>query len=185
MSLCVEPNQMDSWQGLVTGLHELVSRLCSPEIRSLSVKIFIRAPGDHSRILAHPDSEFWTINLISLHDLMKRPLFDSLQDASIHIHPTAAPGRLTCDAVFMAEDMKRRLCLILEPWDKRGILTVGGYDEPTEEELRQQKSIHASESAEEGRSGGPGGEEAQSLQDETVLALDQEPEVEGGLESAA
>ncbi|EPS93716.1 hypothetical protein FOMPIDRAFT_1055740 [Fomitopsis schrenkii] len=111
----------------------------------------------------HPDREFWTLNLGSIHDLLNQPLFDSLTDATITLWPEDSHGvRLTCDAVHTAEEMERRLRWILEPWDERGILTVEGYNEVTDEELEEWNT-------EEGDSSdGAGSEETRSSEDETV-----------------
>ncbi|EPT02295.1 hypothetical protein FOMPIDRAFT_1047990 [Fomitopsis schrenkii] len=155
LELSFKANPIDSWQGLVTGLHEMLSRCSSPVMRSLGVFICMVAPEGSPSTSIHPDSEFWTIDLGSIHDIMKQPLFDSLQDAT--------------------EEMERRLRLILEPWDKRGVLTVDSqcYYELTDEELRRGKAEEA-RITEEGDSSA--GAEAQSSKDETVLTSDQEDE---------
>ncbi|EPT02287.1 hypothetical protein FOMPIDRAFT_1047984 [Fomitopsis schrenkii] len=151
--LRAEANPMDSWQGLVTAFREILYRLSSPAIRTIRVEISMQAPKDSPSVSAHPDSEFWTIDLGVVHDLMKRPLFKALQDVNIHVSLSYPTTRLTCDAVLTEEAMERRVRLILEPWDKRGILTVRGRSEPTDEELRQENAMHRRESEEEGASG--------------------------------
>lgn len=37
--------------------------------------------------------------------------------------------RLACDVELTQEEMEHRICSILEPWDRRGILIVKGYKE--------------------------------------------------------
>ncbi|EPS93763.1 hypothetical protein FOMPIDRAFT_1055704 [Fomitopsis schrenkii] len=176
LQLLVKANPIDSWQGLVSGLHEMLSRCSSPVMRTLQVYIYMLAPGGSPSTSTHPDSEFWTIDLTQIHVIMKQPLFDALQDANIHFGGRRGDARLTCDTVLTAEEMERRLRLILEPWDKRGILTAEGYNEPTAEELPQRKPEEARITEERDPSGGASGEEAQSSEDEIVLTLDQEDE---------
>ncbi|EPS93707.1 hypothetical protein FOMPIDRAFT_1055733 [Fomitopsis schrenkii] len=107
---------------------------------------------------------------------MDQPLFDPLQHASIDSRRGDNYSRLTCDAVLTVEETERRLRLIFEPWDKRGILTVRGYNDPTDEEL-QRRNPEEGRMAEEGdSSAGTNSEEAQSSEDETVLASGQEDE---------
>ncbi|EPT02289.1 hypothetical protein FOMPIDRAFT_87384 [Fomitopsis schrenkii] len=170
VALHVQANPMDSWQGLVTGLCKIFSHFSSPVIRSIQVEMQLKEPDDALFALAHPDSEFWTIDLGLIHDLMKRPMFDSLQDVTIDIPRYSTDVRLARDAVLTAEETNRRLCLILEPWDKRGILTVRGDDEPTDEELGQEADMNSSNSKKEDPSGGVKGEEALSPEDEAVPA---------------
>ncbi|EPS93708.1 hypothetical protein FOMPIDRAFT_90008, partial [Fomitopsis schrenkii] len=179
LELQVTANPIDSWQGLVTGFHEMLSHCSSPVMRTLKIDIYMNEDlkrGPPAPV--HPDREFWTLNLGSIHDLMKQPLFNSLQDVRIrHWQDHVWYARLTCDAVLTAEEKERRLRLILEPWDKRGILTVKGYNELTDEELRRRRpGRHASNlNAKVGDpSAGAGGEEAQSPNDEIVLASGQE-----------
>ncbi|EPT05073.1 hypothetical protein FOMPIDRAFT_1045147 [Fomitopsis schrenkii] len=126
---------------------------------------------------AHSDSEFWTIDLGSIHDLTKLPLFNSLQDATISI--SHVDVRLARDAVLTAEEMQRRVRLILEPWDERRILAVQGYDEHM---FRMLKFMDGSGFEGESSTGGAGSGVAQPSQDETVFVSDQEDA--DGLEGA-
>lgn len=75
----------------------------------------------------HPDSDFGTMDLALIHDLLKQPLFNSLRSVFVLVWHDRA-GR-DCDTVLTAEKMERRIRLILEPWHKRGILTAKGHDE--------------------------------------------------------
>ncbi|EPS94307.1 hypothetical protein FOMPIDRAFT_1055179 [Fomitopsis schrenkii] len=166
---------MDSWQGLVTALHKILSHLSSPVIRTLQLRIRLEPPEHSPSTSTHPDSEFWTLDLGSIHDVIKRPLFNSLRDASIKIWSEALSlTRLTCDAVLTAEEKARRVCLILEPWDKRGILAVEGYHEFSDEEIERERARwrNAYDSEQQGFGEGVG-EEAQSSEDATVVASDQ------------
>ncbi|EPS94310.1 hypothetical protein FOMPIDRAFT_1055182 [Fomitopsis schrenkii] len=177
-------NPMDSWRGLVTALHGILSHFSSPVIRTLQLDISMRAPNDSPSTSTHPDSEFWTLDLGSIHDLIKRPLFNSLRSANICMRGFSSDPRLTCDAVLTAEEMERRVRLILEPWDKRGILTAEGYNEPTDEAIRWEPAMDGRDSEKGGSGGGVGGEEAQSSEDKAAFASDQEDEDEDSLEGS-
>ncbi|EPS97125.1 hypothetical protein FOMPIDRAFT_1052674 [Fomitopsis schrenkii] len=121
-----------SWQGLVTALYETLSHLSSPVIRTLQVVIEIQ----ESSAWAQPESEFSVIDLQPMHDLSKLPLFDSLQRAGIDVWHREP--RLTSDAVLTGDEMERRICLILKPWDRRGILKVERLrDELTYEQIKE------------------------------------------------
>ncbi|EPS97947.1 hypothetical protein FOMPIDRAFT_89671 [Fomitopsis schrenkii] len=112
---------------------------------------------------------------------MKQPLFDSLQDANRRVVEPEA--RLTCDTVLTGEEVERRVRLILEPWDRRGILTVTGGSEITDEELLQKKSTHHPRSENKGSCEGVGAsDEAQPSEGESVLVSDRDDE--GGREGA-
>lgn len=173
VDLELQANLIDSWRGLVTVLHEIVAQLISPVISEIRLELYLISPKDDFAISALPDSEFPAIDLGSIHDLMKRPLFNSLHGASVLLG-WARRGRLTCDAVITAEEIECRLRLILEPWEKRGILTVSAYDEATDEEIRRERAMLHPEREDAGE--GAGGKEAYPPEDETVLASDQDNE---------
>ncbi|KAI0727693.1 hypothetical protein C8Q72DRAFT_434549 [Fomitopsis betulina] len=156
--------EASSWQEFVTALHGMLFHLSSPVMRTIRAEISMQAPKDSHFTSGHPDSEFGAIDLGSVHPLLEKPIFDSLQDASIHVLWHSPTTRLTCDAVLPAEETERRLRLIFEPWDKRGILTVRGC---TDEKHRRVDAKYYCKPEEESLGGGS--EEAQHPNDETVF----------------
>ncbi|KAI0727107.1 hypothetical protein C8Q72DRAFT_475761 [Fomitopsis betulina] len=139
IGLQVCANSMDSWQGHVTALHHILSSLASHSLHTIQVYVFMCAPEPNpsDSALARPDSEFWAVDLGLIQDLLQTPVFASLQHARISICNEDG-SRLTRDAVLTAEEMERRIRLILEPWSRRGILLARSY-ELTDEEIRRNK----------------------------------------------
>ena len=96
-----------------------------------NIMVVILMGGIFDSHSSHHDSEFLTVEPL-IHTLIKHPVFDSVQRAKISLRTKCSTANcLACDVVLTKEELERQLCLILEPWDKRGILSVKGYHERT------------------------------------------------------
>ncbi|KZT70664.1 hypothetical protein DAEQUDRAFT_181900 [Daedalea quercina L-15889] len=124
VSLNIRVDRIDSWQAVIAALHDTISQFRSTCICYLKLSILLYSEGDLPS--PYSDNEFQDINLRPIQETIARPLFDSLKDVVIKVSAGYTTGypRLTSDVVITAEEMKRRIRLILQPWDKRGILEV-------------------------------------------------------------
>ena len=125
VTLWIEVNPIDSWQGIVTALHEAFAHLSSAAIRTLDVMLWLGYSKGSPIASSHSDQEFWDIDMESIHSTLSQTLFDSLQKVSLTLRRMSRyASRLTSDAVVTAAGMDRRVRSILQPWDKREILSI-------------------------------------------------------------
>ncbi|KZT73533.1 hypothetical protein DAEQUDRAFT_721592 [Daedalea quercina L-15889] len=127
LSICVDP--IESWRGIVAALHETFSQLFSAQIRTLELELSLDSPQDSPDTSPHSHNEFAGIDMVQIHESITRSLFDSLRDVRIDIMRSAGAPALTSDAFLTATEMDHHVRLILQPWDKRGILGVT-YEDP-------------------------------------------------------
>ncbi|KZT69284.1 hypothetical protein DAEQUDRAFT_271575 [Daedalea quercina L-15889] len=124
--LAMRINPMDSWRGIVAALYDTLSQLSSGRMHTFQLELSLIQQSllDGPDTSQHSDSEFVDIDLGPIRQIIARLLFNSLRDARIDVVRLHRAPALTSDASLTADEVERRVRLILQPWDTRGILAV-------------------------------------------------------------
>ena len=121
----IEVKPTDSWQGIITALHDAFTHLSSPALHTLDVMLWLGYSRGDPVVSSHSDQEFWDIDMKPVQSTISHDIFDSIQKVNLTLRRTSRYAcRLTSDAVITAEAMERRVRSILSPWDKRQVLHV-------------------------------------------------------------
>ena len=132
MKLVIEGGITDDfWAELASDLHTTFSNITSPTIRSLNLNIDVYPPGNiryrspSSEMHASPysDDRFWEIDTQQVHETISRATFSALSSVELVITwNTDLP--MVSETILGADEMAHRIGSILQPLDRRGILSV-------------------------------------------------------------
>lgn len=123
----------DFWEELVFNLHTTFSSITSASVHSisLSIDIYPLRDGDHrssgSTTFPSPysDERFGEIAVQPLHEIVSLETFSALSSVELVVTWVSdLPMESEDSGVLSAEEMAQRIALILQPLDRRGILSV-------------------------------------------------------------
>ena len=117
------------WQELGAALHTTFSSIESPVLQSLHIAFDVYPPRDLEYLRSknpsspYTDDGFWDIDKQSLHKQISQKELTRLSSVEVAIKWHAElPHR--SGMVLSAEEMAQRICLLLQPLDGRGLLSV-------------------------------------------------------------
>ena len=123
------PNS-NSWQDLVTTLHNIVLHISSHRLQQLRLTFDFRSSNNIPHELPPKDSVLGDIALEPIHNTIKSSYFNSLLDATVRVDTfslnSSDDKHITRDIALTDDELANQLRLLLQPWDKRGILTITG-----------------------------------------------------------
>ena len=115
--------ELKSWREVVTVLHNILSHLSCPMLNKLVIGTGISIFSPTSNLsLDDWDRDFAMIDLAPIHALQDQKSLRNLREVQVTVEAFAPRG--TSEATISQAKLARKLRLILQPWDQRGILTL-------------------------------------------------------------
>ena len=117
----------NSWQDFITTLYNIVLHISSNRLQHLRLT-FDFTPSNNTPLEFPPkDSVLGNIALEPIHDTVKSSHFDPLLDATVSFSNPIHNQYMTRDIALTEGELATELRLLLQPWDKRGILTITDF----------------------------------------------------------
>lgn len=113
----------ESWPQIVALLHESLSSLSSPALRTIRLNIFVgeELSKGWNDMYADFGSTIPALNMTALHAVIARPMFDLVRSVIVTVPAASSTSRATPRDKSSPEHYYRS---ILAPWAERGILAV-------------------------------------------------------------
>ena len=124
LALYVECPHSKSWQDFVTTLHNIILHILSPRIQKLRL-IFNFKSSDTRSELTFTDSVLRNVALDPIYSTTRNSRFNPLLDVTISLGSFSNHRDyfMMKDIKLTNKELAHQLRFLLQPWDKRGMLT--------------------------------------------------------------